>query len=64
MCGIFGYIGWQEAAPLILQGLRQLEYRGYDSAGLAVLDRSGAVQVRREAGKLINLEHSVAATPG
>ncbi|BAL99478.1 MULTISPECIES: glutamine--fructose-6-phosphate transaminase (isomerizing) [Caldilinea] len=63
MCGIFGYIGWQEAAPLILQGLRQLEYRGYDSAGLAVLERSGAVQVRREAGKLINLEHSVAATP-
>lgn len=63
MCGIFGYIGWQEAAPIILQGLRQLEYRGYDSAGLAVLDNSGAVQVRREAGKLVNLEHSVAAAP-
>lgn len=63
MCGIFGYIGWQEAAPIILQGLRQLEYRGYDSAGLAVLDNSGTVQVRREAGKLVNLEHSVAAAP-
>ena len=63
MCGIVGYIGWQEAAPIILRGLRQLEYRGYDSAGLAVLDRTGALQVRREAGKLVNLEQAIAEAP-
>ena len=38
MCGIVGYIGTEEAAPILLEGLRRLEYRGYDSAGLAVLD--------------------------
>jgi glucosamine--fructose-6-phosphate aminotransferase (isomerizing) len=55
MCGIVGYIGAQEAAPIILNGLRQLEYRGYDSAGLAVMDGGGGIQVRRAAGKLANL---------
>jgi glucosamine--fructose-6-phosphate aminotransferase (isomerizing) len=63
MCGIVGYIGEQEAAPIVLHGLRQLEYRGYDSAGLAVIDADGAIQVRREAGKLLNLEETVAQAP-
>jgi glucosamine--fructose-6-phosphate aminotransferase (isomerizing) len=62
MCGIVGYIGAQEAAPLILGGLRQLEYRGYDSAGLAVLDGS-TIQIRREAGKLTNLVELVERDP-
>src|ERR671919_2349512 len=55
MCGIVGYIGKQEAAPLILASLRKLEYRGYDSAGIAVLN-DGSVSVRRCQGKLKNLE--------
>jgi len=63
MCGIVGYIGEQEAAPIVLHGLRQLEYRGYDSAGLAVIGGDGALQVRREAGKLLNLEDAVVQTP-
>ena len=63
MCGIVGYIGAQEAAPIVLHGLRQLEYRGYDSAGLAVIDAAGAIHVRREAGKLSNLEALVAQEP-
>jgi glucosamine--fructose-6-phosphate aminotransferase (isomerizing) len=51
MCGIVGYIGPQDATPIILSGLKRLEYRGYDSAGLAVLQNSH-IEVRRDVGKL------------
>ena len=63
MCGIVGYIGSSDAAPVVMYGLRQLEYRGYDSAGLAVIDGGGCIQVRREAGKLSNLEQLLADDP-
>lgn len=55
MCGIVGYIGKQEATPIIFEGLRKLEYRGYDSAGIATLQPDG-IAVRRSEGKLLNLE--------
>src|SRR5690349_11467302 len=54
MCGIVGYIGKQEAAPLLLDGLRRLEYRGYDSAGLCTL-ADGALQVRKCVGRVAQL---------
>ena len=62
MCGIVGYIGGQNATPIILNGLRRLEYRGYDSAGIAVIE-AGRIQVRREAGKLSKLSALVDAQP-
>jgi len=62
MCGIVGYIGDQNATPIILSGLKRLEYRGYDSAGLAVL-QDGAIEVRRDAGKLSNLAVLVQNSP-
>ncbi len=62
MCGIVGYIGEQDATPIILSGLKRLEYRGYDSAGIAVLD-NGDIQIRRDAGKLSKLEALVSDTP-
>lgn len=55
MCGIVGYIGGKDATPIILNGLRKLEYRGYDSAGIAVLNFEKKIEVRRDAGKLDNL---------
>lgn len=63
MCGIVGYIGAQAAAPIVLHGLQHLEYRGYDSAGIAVLAEDGVIQVRREVGKLSNLLHQVQVAP-
>jgi glucosamine--fructose-6-phosphate aminotransferase (isomerizing) len=62
MCGIVGYVGWRPAVPVILEGLRRLEYRGYDSAGVAVV-RDGGLQRRRSVGKLCNLEDSLKAEP-
>jgi len=55
MCGIVGYVGPRDAAPILLEGLRRLEYRGYDSAGIAVLTDKGEVFVEKKAGKLSNL---------
>jgi glucosamine--fructose-6-phosphate aminotransferase (isomerizing) len=55
MCGIVGYIGEQQVAPLLIQGLRRLEYRGYDSAGIAVVE-DGRIQVRKELGKIAELQ--------
>ena len=52
MCGIVGFIGGQEAAPILLEGLARLEYRGYDSAGLAVLDPAKGLQVVKAKGRL------------
>ena len=62
MCGIIGYVGDQEVVPVVLEGLRRLEYRGYDSAGIAVVGRDG-IEVRRSAGKLANLEQALREAP-
>jgi glucosamine--fructose-6-phosphate aminotransferase (isomerizing) len=64
MCGIVGYVGPRDAAPILLEGLRRLEYRGYDSAGIAVRTENGTVFVEKRAGKLNNLtEHLNGSTP-
>jgi glutamine---fructose-6-phosphate transaminase (isomerizing) len=62
MCGIVGYIGAQAATPIILDGLQRLEYRGYDSAGVAVL-QNGCIEIRRDVGKLHNLRSRVEQSP-
>jgi glucosamine--fructose-6-phosphate aminotransferase (isomerizing) len=62
MCGIIGYIGGKQVVPVLVDGLRRLEYRGYDSAGVAVV-RDGAIDVRRSAGKLARLEEVLRQSP-
>jgi glutamine---fructose-6-phosphate transaminase (isomerizing) len=62
MCGIIGYIGPKEVVPVLIEGLRRLEYRGYDSAGVAVV-HNGCVDLRRSAGKLSNLETVIGSAP-
>jgi glucosamine--fructose-6-phosphate aminotransferase (isomerizing) len=63
MCGIVGYIGPKKVVPVIIEGLRKLEYRGYDSAGIAVVTKDGKLEIRRAAGKLRNLEEAIAKSP-
>src|SRR6476659_2955908 len=62
MCGIIGYIGEKQVLPILIDGLRRLEYRGYDSAGIALV-RGGVIELRRSAGKLGRLEGATAGNP-
>jgi len=63
MCGIVGYVGQKSVVPIIIEGLRKLEYRGYDSAGIAVAGNGDGLQVRRAEGKLRNLEEVIRNKP-
>jgi glutamine---fructose-6-phosphate transaminase (isomerizing) len=63
MCGIVGYIGPKKVVPVIIEGLRKLEYRGYDSAGIAVVNGAGKLEIRRAPGKLRNLEEAIQKSP-
>lgn len=63
MCGIIGYVGKEDATPILLEGLRRLEYRGYDSSGIAVMNGSQSIQLRKKSGRLQNLRDLVADRP-
>ncbi|PRC47070.1 glutamine--fructose-6-phosphate aminotransferase, partial [Mycobacterium sp. ITM-2017-0098] len=60
MCGIVGYVGQRPACDIVVEALRRMEYRGYDSSGVALLDGHGGLSVRRKAGRLANLEAALA----
>src|SRR5690242_15266783 len=62
MCGIVGYVGARPARGVVVDALRRMEYRGYDSAGIALIDGQGGLTVRRRAGRLANLEAALAET--
>jgi len=62
MCGIVGYFGKREASPLLIEGLSKLEYRGYDSAGVAILNQ-GQLTVKKCKGRLANLEEKLKECP-
>ena len=63
MCGIVGYLGEQDAEPILVEGLQRLEYRGYDSAGIATIDADGGNHIVRSAGKLANLRKRLSEEP-
>src|SRR5678815_2363917 len=63
MCGIVAYVGRKIAQPLLIEGLKRLEYRGYDSAGIAVIGQDGGMHIRRAVGRISVLEDTVNTTP-
>jgi len=63
MCGIVGYVGHQAAGPILIEGLQRLEYRGYDSSGIAVIDRDGVLAVMKREGKLRDLQAAITRMP-
>ena len=63
MCGIVGYIGAKDPVEVLIEGLRKLEYRGYDSAGIAVVDGDGKLHIRRAPGRLRDLEKVLGESP-
>jgi len=64
MCGIIGYIGYREAVPILIDGLKRLEYRGYDSAGVGILPESNkSIVVRKTDGKIANLQKLISKQP-
>jgi len=63
MCGIIGYIGKTDAAPILIEGLKRLEYRGYDSAGIATISGAGKIEIRKQTGKIVELEKIINDNP-
>ena len=63
MCGIVGYIGHEQACPILMEGLSRLSYRGYDSAGVAILDHAHKINIHKAKGRLENLETILECSP-